>query len=306
MTVQYIILFFYTITNVFFIYYDIYKWKYCFHMWIYFLLLVSCHANVMTYQPDIIDTYDIALFNENPYFNKTMVNQSSIVFQAVSNIPIYVYDLNLVRTKRINEITIECYNDNFCPKTVTSKEIAYLKLYASMLEASGMVPIHEEYSLGILRDTTSENIVGQFTKSFEADGSLRHMTFWIRLEEKNQMVYDDFDALGLTVSMLELSVHERTHYDVTLTNLYAGHCDMYQTQYNTLIREASKEISSYLQLTNHIMKYHSKRQPLIRRSNTISDTNTQNDSTIVFVIIGIVVAIASAILVALYCKNKKK
>lgn len=256
-------------------------------MWIFLLLIVSCRATVMTYKPHIFDTYDIELFNNNPYFNRSFVNESSIMFKALSDTPVDVYNLDLVRINRIHEIDVECYSHESCEKTLSEKEIKYLSLYVSMLEACGITSIPETYSLGVLRDNTKENVVGQFTKSFRADGTLAYMTFWIRLEQENKMIYDEYDTLGLTVAMLELAVHERSHYDVTLIDLYAGHCDFYQTQYNTLVRESVKDISMYVRLTNHIM-------------------GTDNSLTVIFIIIGVVAVLTTSILIAVYCTEDKK
>ncbi len=73
----------------------------------------------------------------------------------------------------------------------------------------------------VLRDKTKENVVGQFTKSWYSDGTLAHMAFWIRLERNKKMIYEEYDNTQLTVAMLELAVHERAHYDVTKSNIWA-------------------------------------------------------------------------------------
>lgn len=259
-------------------------------MWIFLLLpllFMSGKATIMTYKPHIYDTYDVELFNNNPYFNRSYINESSILFKSLTDTPIDVYNLDLIRIHRIHEVDVECFDHDSCDQTISEKEVKYLSLYVSMLEACGITSIPERYALGILRDHTKEHVVGQFTKSFHADGSLAHMTFWIRLKQDNKMIYDEYDTLGLTVAMLELAVHERAHYDVTLINIFAGHCDMYQTQYNQLIRTSVKDMSLYVRLTHHIM-------------------GTDNTLTIIFVTIGIVAVITTAILIAVFTKENKK
>ncbi len=241
----------------------------------------------MTYTPHIYDTYDIELFNNNPYFNRTFVNESSLLYRALSDTPVDVYNLDLMRINQIHEIDIECYDGSSCDKSISEKEVKYLSLYVSMLEACGITSIPESYSLGILRDKSKEHVVGQFTKSFRSDGSLAHMAFWIRLQQQGEMIYDKYDSTGLTVAMLELAVHERSHYDVTKINLYAGHCDMYQTQYNTLIRHSIEDISLYMRLTDHIM-------------------GTNNTLPIIMAIIGTIIVLVGAILIAVYCKDSDK
>lgn len=260
-------------------------------MWVILLLIVSCRvcrATRMTYTPHIYDTYDIEKFNNNPYFNRTYVNESSILYRAVTDTPIDVYNLDLIRIDRIHEIDIECYDHISCEKTLTSNEIKYMSLYVSMLEACGITTIPESYSLGVLRDKTKENVVGQFTKSWYSDGSLAHMAFWIRLERNNEMIYDSYDNTQLTVAMLELAVHERAHYDVTKSNIHAGHCDMYQSQYNTLIRHSINDLHQHIRLTNHIMG------------------NADTALPIILSVIGVIVVLVGAILIAIYCKDTKK
>ena len=57
-------------------------------MWIFFLLFVSSYASPLTYKPQIIDTYDVALFNNNTYFNKKFINESSLLYDSILDTPI--------------------------------------------------------------------------------------------------------------------------------------------------------------------------------------------------------------------------
>ena len=68
--------------------------------------------------------------------------------------------------------------------------------------------------------------------------------------------YTSSEMLELTLSVLELSCHERAHYDATLYNPSEGHCDNYQAVYNTLISEAIKKVREYEHLTGHIVLSH--------------------------------------------------
>jgi hypothetical protein len=223
-------------------------------MWIFFLLFVSSYASPLTYKPQIIDTYDVALFNNNTYFNKKFINESSLLYDSILDTPIDVYNLDLKRIKQIHQLNVECDDTGVCDKSISERERQYLSLYVSMLEVCGITTISDSYSLGLLRDKQKEYVMGQFTKSISDSGIVHHMGFWIRLEQDGKLIYDEYDTLGLTVAMMELAVHERAHHDVTKVDLYAGHCDMYQTQYNMLIRESIFDIHHYTRLTHYIMK----------------------------------------------------
>ncbi len=63
---------------------------------------------------------------------------------------------------------------------------------------------------------------------------------------------------------------------------------MYQSQYNTLIRHSIDDLHQHIRLTNHIMG--------------------NNDTTlhIILVVIGTIVVLVSAILIAIYCKDNDK
>lgn len=222
-------------------------------MW-YLLLFgffVSSQA-LMTYKPTIIDAYDLTLFNGNPYFNAT-VPENGIVYNVAQSTPIDVYNLELSIIKQIDEIDIECYDYQTCDTSITDRERKYLSLYASMLEVCGITSIPETYSIGILRNRNRETVVGQFSKTLSGTGELVHMAFWIRLEAEDHSLYDHLTGYPLTVAIMELAVHERSHYDVTSYNMEAGHCDEYQSHYNGLIRNSIDNLDKFDQLTTYIM-----------------------------------------------------
>ena len=83
------------------------------------------------------------------------------------------------------------------------------------------------------------------------------MSFWIRLTTgigRNQIfVHDDLGDYALTVSILEMAIHERSHYDVTSYNPQEGHCDGYQAWYNSLMQDAVHKLDKYKRLTDFIM-----------------------------------------------------
>ncbi len=241
--------------------------------------LVSTVSCTYTVTPSILDRYDILLQNGG------LSKNSSIYYNRILEpIPVYDFDGHLV--KEISEVDVECYSDLVCDKSLTTEERYLVSLYATFLELSGNLPIKTPYSLGVLRREDSNNVVGQFTKSFYNDGTVAHMSFWIRLQRTSNnkvdsWIYADMDSLQLTLSILELSVHERTHYDVTKINIQEGHGDLFQSRYNTLIREAIQNVH----------RYHS----------IVEEKPKDNVVLIVSIISGVIV-VGVAILIAVSCK----
>lgn len=214
-------------------------------------------ALVTTYTPHIRDRYIITTEQQNPYFNGTV--EPLMLNDAVKD-HINVFDLNLHIVKSISDISIECYDVAECQNgvayTLTERDKMLLSLYASMVESSGMMSIHDQYRLGVLRDNRYENIVGAFTKRFDMYGNTEGVTFWIRLKKNDgtsRYDYKSSEMLELTLSVLELACHERAHYDATLYDPSEGHCDNYQAVYNTLISEAISRVREYEHLTRHIV-----------------------------------------------------
>lgn len=217
-------------------------------------------ALVTTYTPHIRDRYIINTEQQNPYFNGTA--EPLMLNNAVRD-HINVFDLNLHIVKSISDISIECYDVAECQNgvtyTLTERDKMLLSMYASMVESSGMMSIHDQYRLGVLRDSRYENTVGAFTKRFDIYGNTERVTFWIRLKKNDGTLMYDYtssEMLELTLSVLELACHERAHYDATLYNPSEGHCDNYQAVYNTLISEAIKKVREYEHLTGHIVLSH--------------------------------------------------
>lgn len=226
------------------------------------VLVASTRASVLTYQDDFRDTYvrsaklgDII----NPYFNMEAVQrQNDIVFNAVLTQPLPIYSLDLVKIKEIYEIDIECYDIDNCPQELSDKEIKLLTLYASMVEICGKDSIKDLYSIGLIRALDNENLMGRFSKTYnQLTGATEKMSFWIRLTTgigRNQIfVHDDLGDYALTVSILEMAIHERSHYDVTSYNPQEGHCDGYQAWYNSLMQDAVHKLDKYKRLTDFIM-----------------------------------------------------
>jgi len=224
------------------------------------LVLQKAAALVTTYTPHIRDRYIINAEQQNPYFNGTV--EPLMLNNAVQD-HINVFDLNLHIVKSISDISIECYDVAECQNgvtyTLTERDKMLLSMYASMVESSGIMSIHDQYRLGVLRDSRYENTVGAFTKRFDMYGNTERVTFWIRLKKNDgtdMYDYTSSEMLELTLSVLELSCHERAHYDATLYNPSEGHCDNYQAVYNTLISEAIKKVREYEHLTGHIVLSH--------------------------------------------------
>lgn len=226
------------------------------------IMIVSIEASVMTYNDDFRDTYvrsaklgDIV----NPYFSmQASQGKKDIVFNAILTKPIPIYSLDLVKIKEIYEIDIECYDLDNCPQELSDKEMNLLTVYASMIEVCGKDSIDEVYSIGLIRALDNENLMGRFSKSYnQLTGQTEKMSFWIRLTTgigRNQIFFHDtLSDYGLTVSILEMAIHERSHYDVTSYNPQEGHCDGYQAWYNSLMQDAVQNLEKYKRLTEFIM-----------------------------------------------------
>lgn len=211
----------------------------------------------MTMRPSIIDEYDIKNLEYNKLgANDPYYNESALVFNQTLDHYLNVYDLNLNKVKQIETIYVECFEAGLCDTDITEKEWKYLSLYASMVEICGRKNIDEKYSIGLIRQVANENLMGRFTKTFATDGSTLEMTFWIRLttgRRKENYIYDHLSGYALTFGMLELAVHERAHHDVATYDPTEGHCDEYQSWYNTLIHENIHDIDRYKSLTDFIM-----------------------------------------------------
>lgn len=218
--------------------------------------------SVLTYQDDFRDTYvrsvKLGDIVNNNFNMEAVQRQKDIVFNAVLTQPLPIYSLDLVKIKEIYEIDIECYDIDNCPQELSDKEIKLLTVYASMVEICGKDAINDLYSIGLIRALDNENLMGRFSKSYnQLTGVTEKMSFWIRLSTgigRNQMfVHDDLGDYALTVSILEMAIHERSHYDVTSYNPQEGHCDGYQAWYNSLMQDAVHKLDKYKRLTDFIM-----------------------------------------------------
>jgi hypothetical protein len=219
-----------------------------------FLYVQVIHASLMTLTPSILDSYVVHNNLKNPYFSDE--STGSIMMELSRDVPVEVFDLKLNRINEIHAINIECFDDGNCDKSISQRELRYLSLYASMIEMCGDVSMQQNYSVGLLRNIHQENTMGKFTKIVDMEGNILHMAFWIRLTtglNKDTYVYDDLDGYALTVAVLEMAVHERAHYDVTNYDWAAGHCDQYQTWYNTMIQTSMRDLDRYKQLTDFVM-----------------------------------------------------
>lgn len=218
------------------------------------LCTVGFVQSVMTFRPNITDEYVVFNNMKNPYF--TTEHHSSIALDLNRDVYLDVYNLNMKRIKQIETIQVECFDGLHCDTEISDLELRYLSLYASMIEMAGMTTIQEPYSIGLLRSTSQEYIMGKFTKIVDNEGKLLQMTFWIRLttgKDKQHVVYNNLNGYSLTMGMLEMSVHERAHYDATNYIPHAGHCDEYQAVYNSMIQQSIRELEYFHRMTIHIM-----------------------------------------------------
>ena len=268
--------------------------------WLVFLYLVSSVNALLTYKPNIVDTYyvdDARITRDNPYFNGSET-VSSLIYEQNRQHTLNVYDLDRKVVKTTNGVVVECYDSLHCDTTLNDVEQRFLSLYASMVESSGYENIGEEYSIGLIRDKTKEGLMGRFTKAYtiNQDGTFTtlHMTFWIRLTRgfgnDRVYVYSDLTEYPLTLAMMELSLHERAHYDVTNYDPEEGHCDWYQAWYNSLIHKGIRKLEDYKKLTLFIVQ-------------DAAYSPTDTSIAVIWIVIVCVLLVAG---VAIYCLCAKK
>jgi hypothetical protein len=256
----------------------------------------------LTYKPNIVDTYyveDARITRDNPYFNGSET-LSSLIYEENSQFTLNVYDLDRKIVKTVNDVLVECYDSLHCDTTLNVVEQQFLSLYASMVESSGYENIGEEYSIGLIRDKTKEGLMGRFTKAYtiNQDGTFTtlYMTFWIRLTRgygnDREYVYSGLTEYPLTLAMMELSLHERAHYEVTNYDPEEGHCDWYQAWYNSLIHIGIRKLEDYKKLTLFVVQ-----------DEAYWHVVSSVDVTLIVAICGLVIAIAVGIYI---CTKKKK
>ncbi len=174
-----------------------------------------------------------------------------------SDSPVPVYDLNGKQIKNINDVYVECYDVDDCSYQLTKKDIAYLSLYATFIDNAGFNTITESYSLGLIRGKYTQSLMGMYTEGFTA--TQNHKAFWIRLwkggKTSGEHLYDELGTdVAKTVALLELAVHERSHFDVPVFDSDAGHCSSFQVNYNSLIQRSYKHLSDYEHLLTHELR----------------------------------------------------
>ena len=165
-----------------------------------------------------------------------------------------IYDLEGKEKKIKSDVYVECYDYNDCSYQLTEQDIAYLSLYASFIDNSGFGSVPEEFSLGLIRGKYSQNLMGMYTEGFTE--TTNHKAFWIRLwkggktSSGSEHLYDDLQTnVAKTVALLELAVHERSHYDVPTFSSGDGHCSSFQVNYNSLIQRSYRYLHDYEHLT---------------------------------------------------------
>ncbi len=198
-------------------------------------------------EASINPTHDpqISFSDRNPY-------RSNITRFAIYNEnyidPIPVYNSNREQVKLINEVYIECYEFDDCAYELTTEDREELSLYASFIEMSGTSTVSASYSLGLIRSKFTTNILGMYTQGFAELSN--NIGFWIRLEDgSGSRLYSNLATNSKTVAMLDMSIHERSHYDEPTFSSGAAHCDPFQANYNYLFQRAARELSSYMDVT---------------------------------------------------------
>ena len=170
-----------------------------------------------------------------------------------------VYDLNLRVVKRIpsSSVYISCYNgDSSCLEkennTLSTYEYDMLSLYASYINSCGTSNIEEEYGLGLIRSKDTENIMGMYSEGYNS--ILPKKAFHIRLTTGNLFshVYDHPRVVARIIALLELSCHERSHYDKPIWSHSYAHSNEFQTNYNTIYHRAIRNLHKFESLYHHI------------------------------------------------------
>ena len=199
----------------------------------------STSSTLVTHEPVLSNT------DSNPY--KGNITRFAVYDQNYID-PIPVFDKDGHKIKEVYEVYVECYESLDCAYELTSADRHELSLYASMIESSGDDRITAGYSLGLIRSKDTTNILGMFTQGFSVLSN--NYGFWIRLEDASQKrIYTNLNVVSKTMALLDLSVHERSHFDEPTYETGKSHCDAFQANYNHLFQRASREITSYVALT---------------------------------------------------------
>jgi len=187
----------------------------------------------------------ISFSDRNPY--KSNITRFA-VYDGNYIDPIPVYNLNGVEIKSINEVYVECYDGDDCAYELTVADRRELSLYASFIEMSGTDRVSDAYSLGLIRSQYTTNILGMYTEGFDVLSN--NIGFWIRLEDgSGSRLYSGLAPYSKTIALLDLSVHERSHYDEPTFSSGAAHCDAFQANYNFLFQQVARDITSYVAIT---------------------------------------------------------
>ena len=213
------------------------------------------------FQQKVLDSYDIpskvslssSTFTpeldknsgENPYKSSNLT-KFALLNKDVGVDGIPVYDLAGRVIKQVDDIFVECYETDYCPSILSDLDRKELSLYASFIENSGIDTVKDEYSLGLIRHESSVNVLGMYTEGFVE--LKNRIGFWIRLENGDgSRKYSTLAPYEKTVALLDLSVHERSHYDRPYNNGMA-HCDSFQSNYNYLFQKVARNLEAYKDL----------------------------------------------------------
>lgn len=211
----------------------------------------SYEANINNQKPNLPlhDTED-ELDSQNPY--KSNLTRFAVYNSDFGVAPILVYNLEGSVTKSVNDVFVECYDYDDCHYQLTESDRQELSLYATYIEISGVAPVNKPYSLGIIRSRYTTNVLGMYTEGFtQLDNQIG---FWIRLKDAdNKRMYTNLALEAKMVALLDLSVHERSHFDQPTYNANAAHCDNFQSNYNYLFQITARKFEEYKTLTKHII-----------------------------------------------------
>lgn len=218
---------------------------------------LSC--TVTSYNLSVLDAYvsygaqtgayipNITIDSLNPYYGN--ISHFELHDQATIEIPVYDLNKNIIRY--INEVYVECYDENDCDYTLTQLDVNYLSLYASYIENSGISKMNSNYALGLLRNKNYQNVMGMYTLDYQVLNN--YIGFWIRLQRYGKHVYNGKEGYGRSLAVLEMAIHERSHHDAPTFSDGKAHCDDFQVNYNTLIQRSTNEMQKYHDLSLFIL-----------------------------------------------------
>lgn len=171
-------------------------------------------------------------------------------FESSTSDIIVVKDLAGNNIRVVDDILAECYDVDDCEYSLTEYDRNMLTMYASFIDNCGIGVVSDSYSLGLIRDKNYPNVMGMY--SIGRSDFKNKYAFWIRLYRNDgTKIWDHDTETSLAMAILELAVHERSHYDVA--NTVDAHGNSFQTNYNTLFHRSLRNLKYYESFTHRVL-----------------------------------------------------